>query len=855
MQMSNASNTSARLPIYDAKDALLDAIQANRTVVLNAPTGSGKSTVVPTLLLAANCVKGQIIVLQPRRLAARLLAARVADLLGEKVGETVGYRIRFDSRVSSRTRIVFVTEAILLRQALTHPQLPDVGAVIFDEFHERNLYSDLSMARIRQIRQSTRPDLRCVIMSATLDSDALLNYWQDAQRLSVEGRAYPLQVLHCGAALGHQSAPPWERAGKAVRDAIRAGDPGSILVFMPGVYEIQRTLQCLSAIPECRAYELHALHGSLPPAQQDAAVRPSDKVKIIVATNVAETSLTIPDVRVVIDSGSARVARYDPSRGLNALLVELISKASAEQRAGRAGRTAPGKVYRLWSQAEQQMRPAHETSEIRRVDLSETLLLLRANGIQPDNFPWFEPPLEEQLAAAKTLLVDIGALKADGSVTTIGKQMTGLPMQPRLSRMLIEADQLGCLDAACGVAALLEGRPIYKVSEQSNRKQETQIETDDVYRSDLLIQLRALEYAHEKSFDRQACEPLGIHAVAARQAYMAKQQLLQQTQSAGLNANHLCDDNLFASLGRALLSAYSDHIAMRIESGTLRLRMCDGSVGLLRRESRVEASLMIACEREQREVRGEITTLVSMCHPIELADLISLPTEAFVTSNTLRYAEDLRRIQRIEEKRFKALILESRTREPDPEDREKAAELLAEQVKAGVLNLKNWDTAVEQWITRVNFVAQHCPEAEITPIDAEARQLILEQICAGATSYKELKDRPVWPTLSTWVAPEQVYYLDQWAPEMIELPNRKRPARITYTDDGKARIAVTIQDLYDTESKQLIIANGRVPLLIEILAPNRKMVQLTDDLDGFWQRTYPTARRELAGRYPKHNWR
>jgi ATP-dependent helicase HrpB len=853
--MSDADSAAKPLPIYQAKDALLAAIRDNRTVVLNAPTGSGKSTVIPTLLLQSEAINGQIIVLQPRRLAARLLAARVAALLGEQVGETVGYRIRFDNRTSKKTRILFVTEAILLRQALSNPHLPNVAAVIFDEFHERNLYSDLSMARIRQIKDEIRPDLRCVVMSATLDSNALMDYWPDAQRLTVEGRAFPLEVAHCGAALGHQSPPSWERAAKAVRDAIRAGDPGSILVFMPGVSEIQRTLGCLAGMPECRGYELHALHGSLPPAQQDAAVSPSDKAKIIVATNVAETSLTIPDVRVVVDAGTARVARYDPVRSLNALLVELISKASAEQRAGRAGRTAPGKVYRLWSLAEDQMRAANETPEIRRVDLSETLLLLRANGIQVENFPWFEAPLQEQIEAATTLLIDIGALHSDGSVTSIGKQMTALPMQPRLSRMLIEADQLGCLDAACGVAALLEGRSIYRVPDQASRNQEHQIETNDVCHSDLLIQLRALECAQENHFDRRACEPLGIHAAGARQAFMAMQQLLKQAEAAGLNRHSCAANALSESLGRALLAGYSDHIALRIESGTLRVRMCDGSVGLLRRESRVDAPLLIACEREQREVRGEVTTLLSICHPIELAHLKALPTDAFVSINELRYDTDLRRVQRIDETRFKELTLESKTREPAPEDIDKAAALLAEQVKAGVLHLKNWDNAVEHWIARVNFVANHCPEAEIAPIEDEARQLLLEQICSGATSYKTLKDRPVWPTLHDWISPEQVYYLDHWAPESIDLPNRKRPAKVTYTEDGKARISIAIQDLYDAKSSQLTLANGRIPILLEILAPNRKMVQLTDDLDGFWQRTYPIVRRELAGRYPKHPWR
>lgn len=809
---------------------------------------------VPLFLLQSQSIKGQIIVLQPRRLAARLLAARVANLLGEKVGQTVGYRIRFENCTSAQTRIVFVTEAILLRQSLTDPTLSGVSAVLFDEFHERNLYSDLSLARIRQIKQSLRPDLRCLIMSATLDSDALLDYWPDAETIAVEGRTFPLETLYCGAALGHQSAPVWERAANAVRNAIRNNDPGSFLIFMPGAYEIQRTLQTLAQMPECKPYDLHPLHGNLPPAQQDAAVCSSPTPKIIVATNVAETSLTIPDVRVVVDSGMARVARYDPRKGLNALLVEFISKASAEQRAGRAGRTAPGKVYRLWSQAEQQMRADNQTAEIQRVDLSETLLLLRANEIDPTTFPWFEVPSEQQLLAAHTLLVDLGAIQSNGAITEIGRKMTALPMQPRLSRMLIEAAECGCLEFACELAALLEGRPIYNPNANPQSRSNPLAQTKADNHSDLLIQLRALEYAYAKGFDRNACQAIGIHAASARLAHMAKKQLLRQANAAGLKNQVAEPEELTQALGRALLSAYADHTAMRIETGTLRVRLCDGSVGVLRRESTVDSRLFIACEREQREVRGEVTTLLSMCHPVSIEDLKALPQTALTESNTLRYDPYLRRVQRIVEKGFKGLVLESRSQEPRPEDQAKAAELLAEQVCAGTLNLKNWDAAAEQWIARLNFLAHHCPEAEITPIDSDARQLLLEQICAGATSYKELKDRPVMPILRDWIAPEQKYYLDQWAPETIELPNRKRPLKICYTET-QATISATIQDLYDAEPKDLTIANGRVRLMLEILAPNRKMVQKTDDLAGFWERTYPTARRELAGRYPKHHWR
>ncbi|MGE9297220.1 MAG: helicase-related protein, partial [Puniceicoccales bacterium] len=398
---------AADLPIHDIRSALQSALQSKvPRAILQAPTGSGKSTQVPQMLLDAGLIPEdqQIIVLQPRRLAARLLAKRIAHERGTPLGEEVGYHIRFDRKFGPNTRIKLVTEGILLRQMLSEPQLPNVGAIVFDEFHERHLYSDLGIAMVRELQNSTRPDLKIIVMSATLDTDALADYLAPAEVLAVDARAYPLTIEYSAAAQKVQGAPVWDQAAHHFERLAKTHE-GDCLIFMPGAYDIKRTVEAIQATRAGRECLVFPLYGELPPDQQDAAVAQYDQRKVVVATNVAETSITIDGVRLVIDSGLARVARYDPHRGVNTLLIEKISRAAADQRAGRAGRTAPGHVLRLWSQNEHAHRDERETAEIRRVDLSETLLSLAKAGVTDFRaFPWFERPEKAALERAIELL-------------------------------------------------------------------------------------------------------------------------------------------------------------------------------------------------------------------------------------------------------------------------------------------------------------------------------------------------------------------------------------------------------------------------------------------------------------------
>ena len=600
------------LPIYSVAEDIVKNLADSGRVVLSAPTGSGKSTQVPQILLDHLQIEGEIIVLQPRRLAARLLAKRVSEERNGKLGEEVGYQVRFEKVSGPHTRIRFVTEAIFLRQVLNDPGFSGVGAVIFDEFHERNLTSDLSIACVLQSIRTRRPDLKIVVMSATLDVDALQTYLNPCARVEASGRLHPVATRYMGSALNRDAAPVWTRAAKAFRTLAREKVSGNILVFMPGAYEIRKTIAAIESLPESSDYSVLPLHGELPADAQDNALLPGDRPKIIVSTNVAETSITIDGVYAVIDSGLARIARFDLRRGINSILVESISRASAEQRAGRAGRVGPGVCLRLWSEAEHAARAAQNTSEVKRVDLSESMLLLAAAGItELEGFNWVEAPEPEKLEQASELLMDLGAIHADGRITEIGQKMAEFPLHPRYSRMLIEADRYGVVSSVALIVGLSQGRSFYRVSKDAHTRKEQirQIEDAADRRSDYFVHLRAWELAQAFRFDVKTCSELGIHAGVARQFGEIARQLLRLAKTQSLNVQAAKPDDEIACICKCLLVGFSDHLAKRNDTGTRRCRMVYERSGELRRESIVEQPLFIAAEVEERELRGEVTVL------------------------------------------------------------------------------------------------------------------------------------------------------------------------------------------------------------------------------------------------------
>jgi ATP-dependent helicase HrpB len=797
--------------------------------------------------------RGEVVVLQPRRLAARMLAKRVAEEVGCSLGDEVGYQIRLESRVSAKTKIRFVTEGILLRQMSFDAMLRGVSALVFDEFHERHLYGDISLARAVQIQQTTRPDLKIVVMSATLDAVVLKEYLAPCEVLTSQGRSYPVTVEYLPKAVNFDSDPVWD---VAAREAARvsAKTPGDLLVFMPGAYEINRTLQALQFQRELKDFVIFPLHGELPPDQQDRAVAKYETRKVIVSTNVAETSLTIDGVTAVIDCGLARVARFDSNRGINTLLIEKISIASADQRAGRAGRTAPGVCVRLWTEREHGGRALQELPEVRRLDLSEVVLTLKASGIDDIGaFPWLEKPEPKALERAEMLLGDLGALAGRRrAITEMGRKMLRFPVHPRYARMLLEADARGCVRSVALMASLTQGRSFFLRGASKEAEQAREDLLGEETESDFFLLMRAWQFADENNYAVDACRRLGIHAQGARQVGPLFKQFLEIAHKEGLDVTEKRIDG--AAVRKCVLAGFSDQFAKRLDGGTLRCELVHNRRGVLARESAMQqAALLVAGEVSEVEGRGgEVSVLLSLATAIEEPWLGELFPGDYGDAVGVVYDEQMRRVIARRERRFRDLVLESKQTADEP-PASAAAALLAQKVIAGNIILTEWNENVDQWIIRVNRMAEWFPELEVTPITEADRATLIEQVCYGSYGARELKDKPVMPALRDWLRPEQLAVLDDYLPERLTMANGRK-ARLEYAKEGPPIMSARIQELYGIEGK-FTLGHGRVPVKIQVLAPNQRPIQVTDDLTSFWRDMYPKVKAELSRRYPRHEWR
>jgi ATP-dependent helicase HrpB len=839
------------LPIYELEEEIVRQLSIQPRLILQAPTGSGKSTQVPQILLDRGLLaKGEVVILQPRRLAARLLAKRVAFERGGRLGQEVGFQIRFEKVASPATRIRFVTEGILLRQLLQDPELRGVAAILFDEFHERHLYGDITLGRALQLQETKRPDLRLVVMSATLESDKLEKYLAPCPVLTSSGRMHPVAIEYLTKPVRAENYPIWDLAADEL-ECVAPETEGDVLLFMPGKYEINRTISAVRALRVSDQFVALPLYSELPAAEQDAALASYDKRKVIVATNVAETSLTIEGVRTVIDSGLARIARFDPRRGINTLFIEKISRASADQRAGRAGRTAPGRCLRLWTEKEHFERPAQELPEVKRLDLAEVVLTLKASGIDDiAAFPWLEPPDPKALESAGQLLKDLGAIAAD-KLTSLGQQMLAFPVHPRYARMLLAAQNQRCVRAIALIAALTQGRSLLRRVDSKQMREEREDFFGSEDESDLFILLRAFRFAEKNNFDPRRCARLGVNAGAAREAAQLWEQFLAIAREEGLEVAE--QQTSPGALARCVLAGFPDQVAVRLDEGTLRCALVHHRRGVLARESVVHrARLLTASEiREIEASGGERQVLLTFATAIREEWLREFFPDAVEEKTEVAFDSSLRRVVGRSVTLFHDLVLSEKKSEqvPAPE----AAAILAREVMAGNCPLKKWDHGIEQWIARLNFAAEAFPELELPPLRENDRALLLEQMCHGATSYKEIKERAVAPVLKSWLSAAQQAALDQLAPERIKLPNN-RQAKILYAHGKPPTISVRIQDLYGV-SDRLTIGSGRIPLRIEVLAPNHRPIQITDDLTTFWRENYPKIKQELQRKYPRHEWR
>ena len=894
-----------RLPIYEIEREIISRLKNDRRLILSAPTGSGKSTQVPQMLLKHGLLgDGQVVVLQPRRLATRLLAKRVASELGVKLGEEVGYQIRFENVTSAKTKIRFVTEGVLLRQMINDPQLRGVSAILFDEFHERHLYGDITLAQALDQQEQHRPDLMLAVMSATLNAGELEKYLNQCSSgresahsstennqsrltsaatnkfrcsvLASEGRTFPVEIDYLPHRFGANGPTVWELAADVFRNFVHNGGQGDVLIFMPGGFEISQTIEAIRHTSESKGYIILPLHGELPPRDQDAAVARYEQPKVVVATNVAETSITIDGVRLVIDSGLARIARYDANRGINTLLLEKISQANADQRTGRAGRTAPGTCIRLWSRPEHDERAPHEMPEIKRLDLPEVVLTLKAADVDDlRKFRWLEKPDEISLTHAEELLADLGALKAVAAVcdrrsdtaqlngdahraplqmlqiTPIGRKMLAFPLHPRYSRMLLAAQEYGCVHQACLVAALTQGRDLLL----RNCGKEVESAREDLFgekaSSDFWILMRAWNFAANNQFRLDACRKLGIHAVTARQVGPLFEQFLRIAKDERLDTQprEIKDE----ALQKCILIGFSDRVARRMDQGTLRCELVHNRRGVLARESVVQHSpLFVAAEIREIEGRDrEVNTILSLGTAIETDWLRELFPDDIKSDLHVQFDAQQKRVLAAELLRFRDLALAAKRVDPPPADA--AARLLADEILTGRLLLPNWDHSVEQWLARLNLLCQQCADLQLPAITDDDKKAIIEQLCHGAVSYKDIKEREVKPIVMPWLSHAQRELLDKHAPERLMLPNGRMP-KVNYENGKPPFISLRIQELYDVTQTPKV-ALGRVPVTVHILTPGMKPIQVTQDLANFWREHYPKIKSELARKYPKHFWR
>jgi ATP-dependent helicase HrpB len=846
------------LPVFEIQPAFEKALQAPQRarVLLKAPTGSGKSTAVPGMIVDAG-VQGMIVVIEPRRMAARLLAGWVAKSRKTTIGTEVGYSVRFDSRYRRETRIVYVTDGVFQRWLQDNPELSGIGAVVFDEFHERRLAVDVALARCLDLQEGNRSDLKVVVMSATLETAGLADYLSPAVVLEAGGRTFPVEALwrpervapHDRRGGPQRETPVWERMASVCKEAMGMPEAGNILMFLPGTHEIRRTMELLESSSMTRGWDVFPLYSNLAPAAQEAAIAPGGRPKIIVATNVAETSLTIDGVRTVIDAGLARVASFDPRRGIDTLHIRKVSRASAEQRAGRAGRTAPGRCLRLWSEAEHARREAFEAPEVRRVDLAECVLLLKAAGVNEiRDFRWLDAPMEDSLQRAEQLLHDLGALDAEGRLTEEGRKMAALPLEPRFSRLMLAGVEHGCVAETAFIAAAVQAEGIFASRPGSAGRKDFLFADDG---SDFAGEWRAFESAEAMNFDPQRCSQLGIHGRGAREIAQGFERLASLARQAGWDWRPIDFKANRERVAKAMLASFSDRLGIRLGQGTMACRVVGGRKGKLDDESCAKhAPAFVSAEITEVEAR-EVIVHLRRATGIDPAWLQELFPEDLVMTDGASYDETRRRVVSRKETRFRDLVIEAKESDQGV-NLDAAADILAARVLSGELILKNWDAQVEQWTARLTGLAKWMPELGMPGWGDDDRAAAIAQICHGAVSYKEIKERPVWPVLKEWLSYSQRGALDSYVPERINLPNGQS-AKISYEPGKDPWISVRVQHLFGVWETPTI-AGGRVPLVVHILTPGQKPWQMTKDLKSFWSGGYQQMKKEVAGRYPRHPW-
>ncbi|WP_299761588.1 ATP-dependent helicase HrpB [uncultured Pontibacter sp.] len=830
MATTNILSGLPDLPVKEALPRLLEALNSHNRAVLEAPPGAGKTTLVPLALLEANWRnEGKILVLEPRRLATRAAAERMADLMGEPVGQTVGYWVRMDHKVSARTKVEVVTEGILTRLIQDDPTLEGIDAIIFDEYHERNLQADLGLALALDAQAVLRPDLRILVMSATLDATGIGN-WLKASVVRSQGRMYPVETHYLSpaevvAAGNYPTQRLTNLVPAAIRNALKQEPEGDILTFLPGMGEMRKVAQQLEG-KLAADVELHLLHGDLPLSKQVAAIQPSPqkKRKIVLATSIAETSLTIEGIRIVIDGGFARVPKFVPRTGLTTLDTVSVSKAGADQRRGRAGRLGPGVCYRLWSTADQLQLPERQAPEIFDADLSGLMLELALWGVKDAaELNWLDTPPAAALSLAQDLLLRLQAIDGAGNPTPHGKALAALGMHPRLGHLVMRGHELGYTSTACALAAILSERDLLKPLQLSWGQG-----LPDLH---LRLELLAGKRPHTPGFvlDENALRRVKEQAQNLRQR-------LRETE-ASINPE-------LAGILTAL--AYPDRIAQRESSG--RVRLVTGHRANLPTEIFGEAAFYAIAHLDLGK-----QPRVLLAAPLTKPDLLEHFSEQLETRQQVRWVEATAQVVARKITTLGALTLEeSVISKPNPDQ---VAEALLQALQEKGTDRLPWSKEATGTRQRLAFLYALEPEKWPDVSDAalaESMEVWLAPHLYGLRSLDQVARLDLGEILLADLSWEQRQKMDHLAPSHLQVPSGSRIA-LDYTDVATPVLAVRLQEVFgllDTPR----IGGGRVPLLLHLLSPASRPVQVTRDLRSFWSNGYFDVRKDMRGRYPKHHW-
>lgn len=819
------------LPIEDVLPSVCRALGAAPNALLTAPPGAGKTTRVPLALLNAPWLSGKkLLLLEPRRLAARAAAHRMAEGLHEHVGETVGYRMRLETKIGPTTKIEVVTEGVLTRLLQQDPSLDAYGIVLFDEFHERSLQADVGLALCLETQRLFRPDLRLFVMSATLDCGPVAELLGRAPLITCEGRLFPVETRYLDRPL---TGPLDVAVSQLIRQSL-ARDHGSLLVFLPGMAEIRRVERLLLDSNLDHSVQIAPLHGDLPQDMQDVAIRPTapGRRKVVLATSIAETSLTIDGIRVVIDAGRVRIPRYDTRSGLTRLETMHVTRDSAEQRRGRAGRLEAGLCYRLWTEKEQALLAPRRPPEILDADLTPLMLDLAQWGAHdPSELSWLTSPPAGAVAQARDLLVQLGAFSADGRPTDHARRMAELPLHPRLAHMMLRAVPLGLADLACEVAALLSERDIlHGPRERQN--------------ADVRVRLDVLRGQYDSIglvVNRAAVDRV------RRTARLSRRQLIREQSRETEGNGYDCS----SSVGRLLALAYPDRIAWRQSDHEGRYRLVNGRGARFRTADplAMEPFLVIA----DLDGGGQWSK-INLAAPITPKDIESLYKDRLVEEEEVVWDEALGAVRAVRRQRLGALILfEEAASSPDAE---KIKTRLLDGIHKVGLEVLPFGHLLQQWRARVMWLRRvDDPQSEWPDLSGQALLQTLDQwlgpYLTGMTTLDRVKRLDLTAPLHALLTHEQLRRLDRLAPTHIIVPSGSR-LPIDYDSESPV-LAVRLQEMFGCKDTPCI-ADGKIPLILHLLSPAKQPVQVTQDLGGFWKRAYPDVRKELRGRYPKHHW-